>query len=125
MSGTEASPWTEATSLSRSAPREAASCAAGVPIVPARSARTVATVFMARISKNLIEHADQPPRIEVVFHQAAAEVLDAKLTDRRRRHDVPRREVRDADDTRQHDDLHVAVDVDFAYAFDHQIAVGQ
>src|SRR4051812_699448 len=65
-------------------------------------------------SKDLVENAHEDPRGEVVLDQAAPEITDAHLPDRRRRHHVPRPDVRRADDAGEDEDLAVAVDLDFA-----------
>ena len=55
--------------------------------------------------KTLLRIADEPARIEVVLHQALAEVADLHLPDGGRRHDVARTDVGRADDAAEHDEL--------------------
>src|SRR4051812_5750977 len=105
-------PWSDAMSLTRVAP-EGTGCANAVTTL------TSAMPIAAPGLENLVEDTDQPPRFQVVFHEAASEVPDAELSHRGRQHHVARRDVGDAHDARQHDDLAIAVDLDFADTFDH------
>ena len=72
--------------------------------------------------KTFVQNANQPSGIEVVFHQPASEIADAQLADRRGKDHVARADIHRPDDAGEDDDLPIAVDFDFAHAFDHQIA---
>src|SRR3954471_15648255 len=117
MTGTEAAPWSRATSFSR-VPLSAGSA-------PAAAACTTRVTAVSRVravmSEHLVQDADEPPRLQVVLHQALPEVADAELSNGGREHGVGGTDVSCADDPGQHDDLTVAIDLDFANAFDHEV----
>ena len=69
--------------------------------------------------------ANQPAGLQVVLDQPAPEVADAQLPDRRRQHDVVLADVDGPHHAGEHDHLAIAVDLDLARAFQHQIAVRQ
>src|SRR4029079_4665336 len=74
------------------------------------------------MSEHLVENANEPARLQVVLHEPATEVANAQLTDLCRKDFVGRADVEWPDDAAQHDDLTIAVDLDFSNALDNQIA---
>src|SRR5450631_4136988 len=109
MSGADPAPCSVTMSFSR-VDDSAAPCTPKTATSAARAAawRTVrATTFlpMTITSEHLVEHTNEPPRAEAVFHQPPAEIANLQLSERGRRHDVARGNVGDAGHAGQHDDL--------------------
>src|SRR5690606_32775858 len=111
-SGVWTCPCSDVTSFSRAVPAGASSCAATGTAVSITSTNVIGIRIID--SEDLVQDAYQPSRGKVVLDQAAAEVADPHLSDRRRRHDVARPDVGRAHDAGEYQDLPVAVDVDLA-----------
>src|SRR5262249_53602545 len=116
MSGVGPTPCSAATSFNRASPPAAAGTA-----TIARAARTAAGMVkrsisrvMGSASEDLVQDAKQPARRQAVFHEPAAEVTNAQFAQRGRRDRVARADVSATSDAGQHDNLAVAVDLDFA-----------
>src|SRR5262245_48425266 len=77
----------------------------------------------SNMSEHLVENAHEPARLQVVLHEPATKVANAQLTDLCRQDFIGRTDVEWPDNAAQHDDLTIAVDLDFSNALDNQITV--
>ena len=129
MSGTGAAPCSDATSRRRDrgvGVRPATAIATpSAATATATATQTEAGREAAHDQNILLSTRIEPAGLEVVLHQAAAEVADPQLADRRRQDDVLVADVARPGDAGQHHHLAVAVDVDLARAFEHEVAVRQ
>src|SRR5690349_20217149 len=89
----------------------------------ATSSPSETNVKSLRMSEDLVQHFDQPARLQVVLDETLAEVADLHLSDRGRRHHVAGTDIGRAHDAAQHDELAIAVDIHLADTFEHQVAV--
>src|SRR6478672_7918443 len=75
--------------------------------------------------ENLVQHANEPARLQVVFHEPLAEVADTQLSDFGREDNIVLVDVDGPNHTREDHNLVIAVDFDLADTFDDHVAVGQ